>query len=136
MKPIDQVIAGEQSRRRCVVVSEWGGIDVYVAPVTTLDQNSVNDRNYRTADDRAIGLVIQKAQDKDGKRLFEWGDFTTLQRYASTSALNKVLDAALGIELPPPVTSPVDDAKARADSEKVLADAEVQLEGNPPSASV
>lgn len=115
MRAIDSIAKRHQGLRRPITVPEWAGPDgepltLYFGPLTTADMDDVAAR-LRKDDgidaehparehDRRLGLLIMKAEDEDGNRVFEWGDMIQLREKAEWHVLQRILAFMYGSALP------------------------------------
>lgn len=84
-------------------------LEVYWHPLTIAERESISKKSdSEDANEFALNLMIEKALDKDGKRLFADGDRATLRREVEASILQEIQLAMLtsGTE------SKVEEAKA------------------------
>jgi len=84
-------------------------LEVYWHPLTIAERESISKKSdSEDANEFALNLMIEKALDKDGKRLFADGDRATLRREVEASILQETQLATLtsGTE------SKVEEAKA------------------------
>ena len=84
-------------------------LEVYWHPLTIAERESISKKSdSEDANEFALNLMIEKALDKDGKRLFADGDRATLRREVEASILQEIQLATLtsGTE------SKVEEAKA------------------------
>ena len=78
MRPIDKILATAGARpRRSLYVSEWD-LEIYWSPVTLHDQRQLGQQKLCDELDLAVHLVVRKAEDADGERLFSLADAHTL----------------------------------------------------------
>lgn len=101
-RAIDQVRAGVARRRRKIVVKQWENLELWFGPLTQDDMDAVNDRlraeglkepedDIRQESRRRILLVIHKAETKDGKKAFQFGDEHYLRTEADYLVLQTVI---------------------------------------------
>lgn len=79
-----------------MVVPEWGGITVYWTPMTPAD----SDKFVRIGDDGKtvailLDIVVGKALDADGKRLFDLDAKQKLRVGADQTVINRIARAML-----------------------------------------
>jgi len=89
-------------------------LEVYWHPLTIAERESISKKSdSEDANEFALNLMIEKALDKDGKRLFADGDRATLRREVEASILQEIQLAMLtsGTE------SKVEEAKAALKSQ-------------------
>ena len=89
-------------------------LTIYWHPLTIAEREMIQKKtNSEDANDFALQLMIEKALDKDGKRLFADGDKASLRREVAASVLQEIqlamLEAGEGKE--------VEEAKADLKSE-------------------
>ncbi len=90
-------------------------LTIYWHPLTIAEREAITKKSTSDdASDFALGLMIQKALDEDGKRLFADGDRAVLRREISASTLQEIQLEMLnsGTE------NKVEEAKAEMKSEK------------------
>tara|TARA_Y100001970_G_scaffold229407_1_gene284547 strand:+ start:2354 stop:2707 length:354 start_codon:yes stop_codon:yes gene_type:complete len=69
---------------------------VYWNPLTIAERESIQKKtNINDSNDFALALMIQKALDKDGKRLFQDGDKAALRREVEAAILQDIQLAML-----------------------------------------
>lgn len=106
MRPIDRIIKASKDKRESFHVEDWD-LDIYYTPLTPSDQSAIDKRLKgagldRTEDthERDILTFIQKAEDEDGARHFEWGDQTRLLEHAPSAIVQyfivKMYEGSLG----------------------------------------
>lgn len=103
MRPIDQILQAGRDRRRSVTIPEWGGLELFFAPLTTSDMIAVRERLVdlhgeepaKHEEERRVLLLIQKAQLPDGSKAFDWGDRLHLQE-ADYVGMQKALACMYG----------------------------------------
>ena len=79
-----------------VVKDEETVLSVYWQPLTIAERESIQKKaGTEDADDFALALMIQKALDKSGKRLFADGDKATLRREVEAAVLQEIQLAML-----------------------------------------
>ena len=83
-------------------------LEVYWHPLTISERESIQKKVGDDAGDFALGLMIEKALDADGKRLFQDGEKSQLKNAVDASVLQEIQLAMLasGAE------NKVEDAKA------------------------
>lgn len=88
-------------------------LSVYWHPLTIAERESIQKKTGSDdANDFALGLMIEKALDKNGKRLFADGDRATLRREVEASILQEIQLEMLGSG----EKTKVEDAKAELKS--------------------
>lgn len=97
LKVIDQVVGHfEQSGSRVVEVPEWGDengpLVIHATAFTMEEQRRLRSRNKGDLDDPSVlvDLLILKALDADGSKLFDLSDKPTLMRKADANVLARV----------------------------------------------
>ena len=97
LKVLDQVVEHfERQGVRTILVPEWGSEDeplsIYVAPYTMDEQKKLRARNKGDLDDPSVlvDLLILKAEDGQGNKMFELGDKPQLMRKADANVLARV----------------------------------------------
>jgi len=103
IRAIDKVRKGVSRRRRKFgPIKKWNNLELWFGPLTTDDMEAVDlrlinegcedplDEKHRHR--RNILLLIHKAQDKDGKRAFEFGD----EHYLRTEADYLIMQMLIG----------------------------------------
>ena len=76
---------------------------IYWHPLTIADRESIQKKtNINDSNDFALALMIEKALDKDGKRLFQDGDKPALRREVEAAILQDIQLAMLESGLPTP----------------------------------
>jgi hypothetical protein len=88
-------------------------LTVYWHPLTIAERESIQKKtNSEDANDFALALMIQKALDKDGVRLFQDGDKAALRREVEAAVLQEIQLAMLESG----TDKEVEDAKAELKS--------------------
>ncbi len=88
-------------------------LSIYWHPLTIAERESIQKKTGSDdANDFALGLMIEKALDKNGKRLFADGDRATLRREVEASILQEIQLEMLGSG----EKTKVEDAKAELKS--------------------
>ena len=99
---IDRVLRLERGARKTFHAPWWDEPDdpciVYFRPFTLGDSDEVEARKPATATERLVLIVIQKAENEAGARLFEWGHKYSLLRDVAAKHLQDLADAILGIK--------------------------------------
>ena len=97
LKVLDQVIRHfEQQGTLTILVPEWGNEDeplqIHVSPYTMDEQKKLRVRNKGDLDDPSVlvDLLILKAEDGQGNKLFDLGDKPQLLRKADANVLARV----------------------------------------------
>ena len=74
------------------VVKDWEvQLSVYWHPLTIAEREAIQKKtNSDDANDYALQMMIEKALDKDGARLFQDGDKASLRREVSASILEEI----------------------------------------------
>lgn len=71
-------------------------LEVYWHPLTIAERESISKKSdSEDANEFALNLMIEKALDKDGKRLFADGDRATLRREVEANVLQEIQLAML-----------------------------------------
>ncbi|BAQ93068.1 putative phage tail assembly chaperone [uncultured Mediterranean phage uvMED] len=71
-------------------------LEVYWHPLTIAERESIQKKaNSDDANDFALGMMIEKALDVDGKRLFQDGEKATLKNVVDASVLQEIQLAML-----------------------------------------
>lgn len=71
-------------------------LEIYWHPLTIAERESIQKKSASDdAGDFALSLMLEKALDKDGKRLFQDGDRATLRREVEASILQEIQLAML-----------------------------------------
>ncbi|MFZ9617779.1 MAG: hypothetical protein ACO29Y_05635 [Holophagaceae bacterium] len=71
-------------------------LEIYWHPLTIAERESIQKKSSNDdAGDFALSLMLEKALDKDGKRLFADGDRATLRREVEASVLQEIQLAML-----------------------------------------
>ena len=84
-------------------------LEVYWHPLTIAERESIQKKtNEDDSADFALGMMIEKALDVDGKRLFQDGEKAALKNAIEASVLQEIQLAMLG----PGAANKVEDAKA------------------------
>ncbi len=84
-------------------------LEIYWHPLTIAERESIQKKtDSDDANDFALNLMIEKALDKDGKRLFADGDRAALRREVEASILQEIQLAMLTSG----ATAKVEEAKA------------------------
>ncbi len=97
LKVIDQVVGHfEQSGTRLIEVPEWGSDDgpltIHATAFTMEEQRRLRSRNKGDLDDPSVlvDLLILKALDGEGNKLFDLADKPVLMRKADANVLARV----------------------------------------------
>ena len=108
LKVLDQVVRHfEHQGTRIIHVPEWGDEDgplqIHVSPYTMDEQKKLRARNKGDLDDPSVlvDLLILKAEDGQGNKMFELGDKPQLMRKADANILARVaaeITSAEGLE--------------------------------------
>ena len=103
LKVLDQVVGHfEQSGTKVIEVPEWGTDDgplmIHATAFTMEEQRRLRSRNKGDLDDPSVlvDLLILKALDADGGKLFDLGDKPTLMRKADANVLARVATEITG----------------------------------------
>jgi len=93
MKAIDRVRNAYQAKRRRIVIPEWDNMEIYFGPITIGDMESIESRvkNPDSNYERNLLLIIHKAQDKEGKALFGFGDKRVLEQEGDLTILQRLI---------------------------------------------
>ena len=84
-------------------------LEVYWHPLTIAERESIQKKtNQDDSADFALGMMIEKALDVDGKRLFQDGEKAALKNAVEASVLQEIQLAMLGSG----AANKVEDAKA------------------------
>lgn len=90
MSAIDAVKAHYEERGRLSVdVPEWG-LTVYWTPITPYDRRKIYKTGVEPTELATVDVLIQKATDADGKRLFTLDDRQDLLHRADVRVVNRV----------------------------------------------
>ena len=74
-----------------VVKNGTGILSVYWHPLTIAERESITKKsNANDTNDFALALMIEKALDKDGNRLFQDGDKASLRREVEANILQEI----------------------------------------------
>lgn len=89
---------------RTITVPEWGNLTFYSTPVTLAERNRIfagskGDNDY----DIPAKVIISKAQDADGKKLFTVEHKAALMQKADSAVLIRIAAEILNGPAPPPV---------------------------------
>lgn len=90
-RAIDVIRQSTTDQRRSIVVSEWGGLEMFFSRLTSSDIASVGDRDPKSPQERNLILLIHKARDREGRPLFQMGDLHYLMTEADWFVLQKVV---------------------------------------------
>ena len=89
-------------------------LSVYWHPLTIAERESITQKsNMNDTNDFALMLMIEKALDKDGNRIFQDGDKASLRREVEANILNEIQLAMIEAGQ----TKEVSEAKAELKSE-------------------
>lgn len=90
MSAIEKVTAHYEARgRREIDVPEWG-IKIYSTPLTVRNRTFLQKKNRQSDAETALDLVMLKACDVDGNRLFEDSDRKQLEEAADSDILSRI----------------------------------------------
>ena len=65
-------------------------LTVYWHPLTIAERESIQKKSSDDVNDYALQMMIEKALDKDGKRIFQDGDKASLRREVEVSILEEI----------------------------------------------
>jgi hypothetical protein len=65
-------------------------LTVYWHPLTIAERESIQKKSSDDVNDYALQMMIEKALDKDGKRIFQDGDKASLRREVEVSVLEQI----------------------------------------------
>ena len=65
-------------------------LTVYWHPLTIAERESIQKKSSDDVNDYALQMMIEKALDKDGKRIFQDGDKASLRREVEVSVLEEI----------------------------------------------
>ena len=65
-------------------------ITVYWHPLTIAERESIQKKSSDDVNDYALQMMIEKALDEDGKRIFQDGDKASLRREVEVSVLEEI----------------------------------------------
>ena len=65
-------------------------LTVYWHPLTIAERESIQKKSSDDINDYALQMMIEKALDKDGKRIFQDGDKASLRREVEVSVLEQI----------------------------------------------
>jgi len=99
-----QILAATSNARRSLVVPEWGDLELYFGMLTIADKNaaraSYGEILKPSIEDLALAMIVAKAEDATGAKLFLPADAEALRQRASLSVINRVADFMYGVEAP------------------------------------
>ena len=100
MKLIDKVIQHYASKGTlCIDVPEWADEEfdgkVYYTPVTLLERNKLMPELRSGSLDFVVSVLVLKAEDKNGNKLFDLGDKPKLKRSADYHVLDRIANQIL-----------------------------------------
>ena len=96
MSIIDQAIAHYQNQERLVIsVPEWGTdnpLQIYVFPMTMAEVNMIQRISKKNANniEHAANIIIIKARDADGNRLFKLEDKDALMEKTDYRVISRI----------------------------------------------
>ena len=70
-------------------------LTVYWHPLTIAEREAIQKKSSDDVNDYALQMMIEKALDKDGKRIFQDGDKASLRREVAASVLQEIQLAML-----------------------------------------
>ena len=77
---------------RSIKIPEWGDLEVCFRPLTVGDMKWVELRKPKTEYDSNLLLLIRKARNADGDKLFEPGDLQKLEDEVDMSVLARLIE--------------------------------------------
>jgi hypothetical protein len=91
--------ANLEPRKKEVILSDGSTFEMYVTPLTMAERERAQ-RAARSDDANAFALqlLIAKAQDENGRKLFSAGEVDVLKNEVKDSDLQKLMVAAVNIE--------------------------------------
>ena len=96
---IDRVLRAEQQARQ-TVAAPWWGETIYFSPITLAELDMIEERKPRSATERMAIILMVKAQDQEGRKLFSPGDLYHLMHGVDADHIRQVVDAIMGIKYP------------------------------------
>ena len=97
MSIIDQAIAHYQTQERLMIsVPEWGSkdhpLEIYVLPMTMAEVNMIQRISKKNASniEHAANIIIIKARDSDGNRLFKLEDKEALMEKVDYRVISRI----------------------------------------------
>lgn len=84
---------------RKIEVPEWK-LTVYAAPVTLAEKNRLYKKSRESDMELLVDLLIMKASDANGKKLFTIDDKPTLMNRADSNVVGRVANAILADDAP------------------------------------
>lgn len=94
-RAIDQIRQRYMGERKAITVPEWGDLEVWFGPVTTVTMEQVDERKPHNNLERQLLMLVTMATDKGGKPLFEFGDREYLKSETEFTVLQRVFDFML-----------------------------------------
>lgn len=101
----ERIAARRQEARRCLAVDEWGEdgpLDLYIGTFTCKDLDRLQKKHKSLESIEAqVDLIIMKAEDKDGQKLFNVEDKPFLMREPAlliAKIAGEVFGSALSVE--------------------------------------
>lgn len=82
-----------QSNSIQITIEEWNNTTIYLTPVTVAEQHKIT-RLSPNGKDLEINILIEKAKDKEGNKLFTLDDKDELRK-VPLALMNKILSPVL-----------------------------------------
>jgi hypothetical protein len=89
LRAVDRVRAAFQGARRSRVFPKWGDLEIFAGPITAAEYQLAA-KEYDSHFERSLQLLVSKAEDRDGKKLFAPGDVPNLLAGTTFEALDEV----------------------------------------------